>query len=45
MRSEYSANEALQAPSRYTQRQTPNASLMARNPDRRTLWGLLFFWL
>ena len=46
MRSEYAANLALSAtPSTYHHRATPNTARMARLPERRTFWGLIFFWL
>lgn len=43
MRSEYSANIALQAPTSRHFRQTP--ARVSLPPSRRTLWGLIFFWL
>lgn len=46
MRSEYLANNALAStPSHCHHRQTPNVSRMARAPEPRTFWGLIFFWL
>lgn len=43
MRSEYAANLALQAPASRYFRQTPERVTLP--PSRRTLWGLIFFWL
>lgn len=46
MRSEYTANHLLAAaPSTRAHRATPNTARMARYPQRRTLWGYIFFWL
>lgn len=42
MRSEYAANVALQPPTVRHYKQTARVALP---PPRRTLWGVVFFWL